>query len=168
MDILNEFGVKWELLIAQLINFVIVFLVLKKLFYKKILDALKERQKQIKEGLMQAEESRVLLEKTKAQEKEVLKHAQNESKKILEETRKQSAEIIQKAEESAKIQAQKIINDARSQIETESKQAQKALALQLNTMAVELLKKSASLVFAKADQEKIIKNALENLKKRAD
>ncbi len=168
MDILNEFGVKWELLIAQLINFVLVFYILKKLFYKKILDALKERQKQIKDGLMQAEESRLLLEKTKSQEKEILKHAQNESKKILEETRKQSAEIIQKAEESAKIQAQKIINDSRAQIETESKQAQKALALQLNTMAVELLKKSASIVFAKADQEKIIKNALDNLKKRVD
>jgi F-type H+-transporting ATPase subunit b len=79
MEILHEFGINPVLLVAQIINFAIVFWVLKKFLYKPILTMLKERQKEIKKGITDAEDARVLLEKTTQKEKEVLKKAQAES-----------------------------------------------------------------------------------------
>jgi len=168
MEFLNEFGLNLPLLIAQIVNFVIVLWVFKKFLYKPIQSTLENRQKAIKEGLKQAEESRLILSKAEDRQKAILKEAQEESKKLLDETRKQSSEIISQAEASAKTQTQRILMDAKKQIELESKEAQMKLAMQTNDLVVEFLQKSASQLFGEDDQKKVIKNAVDKIKKRAD
>lgn len=166
--ILKDFGINGWLLAAQIVNFLIILYILKRFAYKPILDVLKKRQQAIKEGLKQAEESRILLEKTKSDEKEILKHAQTESKKIIEETRKQRDQILEEAENTAKVHAQRIMEDARKQITQESREAQKQLAMQISGLAVEFIQKSAGQIFSDEDQDKLIKNAIQKIKKRAD
>jgi F-type H+-transporting ATPase subunit b len=168
MDILNNFGIKPVLLVAQIVNFLIILYIIKKFLLKPILEVLDKRKLSIKEGLKQAEDSKILLEKTSIHEKEILKQAREESKKLLEETKKQRDQIIRDAENSAKQQAQKILEDAKKQIYFEAKEAQKELSMQISGLTVEFLQKSASQIFTKADQENVIKNALEKLKKRVD
>lgn len=168
MDILKYFGVNPILLTAQIVNFLIILYIIKRFLLKPILDVLNKRKLIIKEGLSQAEESRKLLEKTEEREKEILKQARDESKKMLEETRKQRDEIMQAAERTAKEQAQKILLEAQRQISFETKEAQKNLSTQISGLAVEFLQKSSAQLFSKEDQEKIIKNAIEKLKKRVD
>lgn len=167
-EILNNFGINPVLLIAQIVNFLIILYILKRFAYKPILEVLKKRQNTIKEGLKQAEESRILLEKTASREKEVLKKAQEESRKILEETKKQRNEILQQAEITAKKQAERILEEAKKQIAFESKEAQKTLSTQISTLALEFLQKSTAQIFSKEDQQKIITNAISKIKKRAD
>lgn len=166
--IIKDFGINWYLLIAQIVNFLIILYILKRFLYKPVLDVLKKRQEAIKEGLKQAEESRILLEKTSAREKEILKKAQEESKKILEETRLQRDGILSKAETDAKKQAERILEEAKKQISYETKEAQKNLSMQISKLALEFLQKSAQQIFTKEDQQKILSNALQKIKKRAD
>ncbi len=168
MEIFKNFGVDLVLLSAQIVNFLIVLYILKRFFYKKILDVLKKRQETIKEGLKQAEESRLLLEKTVVKEKDVLKRAQLEAKKLLEETRKQSEQILTATEAKAKIQAQKVLEDAKKQIVLETKEAQRVLSMQISGLAIELLQKSTVQIFSKEDQEDIIKNAIQKIRKKVD
>lgn len=167
-EILKNFGINPILLIAQIVNFLIILYILKRFMYKPVLTVLKKRQQTIKEGLKQAEESRILLDKTEAREKEILKQAQAEARKMLEETRKQRDEILAEAENSAKVHAQRILEDAKKQITQESREAQKALAMQISGLAVEFIQKSAGQIFSDEDQEKLIKNAVQKIKKRAD
>jgi F-type H+-transporting ATPase subunit b len=54
-DIANQFGVTWQLLISQIVLFVIVALALRKFAYSPILAVLEERKKRIAEGLANAE-----------------------------------------------------------------------------------------------------------------
>lgn len=168
MDIIDNFGIKPELLFAQIVNFLIILYILKRFLYKPILEVLHKRQQTIKESLKQAEETRILLEKTASQEKTILKKAQEESKKILEETRKQRDIILQESEASAKKQAGRILDDAKKQIVFETKEAQKELSMQISGLALEFLQKSTAQIFSKEDQQKIINNALTKLKKRVD
>ena len=132
MDILKEFGVNPILLTAQIVNFLIILYIIKRFLLKPILDVLNRRKQMIKAGLEQAEESRILLEKTESREKEILKKAQEESKKIIEETRKQRDQILQEAEVISKNNAQRILDDARKQIIYETTETQKKLSIQIS------------------------------------
>jgi F-type H+-transporting ATPase subunit b len=168
MELIHEFGIDPILLGAQIINFLIILFVLKKFLYKPILQTLQSRQQRIKEGLKQAEEAQVLLEKTAQKEQEVLKKAQSEARLLLEETKKQRDEILKEAELSAKKHADQILAEARKQIVSETKEAQKYLSVQISSLAIEFLQKSASDLFGKEEQEIVIKNAVKKLGKKAD
>jgi F-type H+-transporting ATPase subunit b len=58
MEILKTFGFDPILLGAQIINFLIIFYLLKRFLYKPVLGMLKTREDKIKEGIKQAEEAR--------------------------------------------------------------------------------------------------------------
>ena len=75
MEIVKEFGLNPYLLAAQIVNFLIILYILKKLLYKSVLDMLKKRSDSIKEGIKQAEEGRLTLEKALEEEKKILSDA---------------------------------------------------------------------------------------------
>jgi F-type H+-transporting ATPase subunit b len=55
MDILHEFGVQPILLLAQIVNFAILFFLLRKFLYGPLLKILEQRRNTIKESLKNAE-----------------------------------------------------------------------------------------------------------------
>lgn len=163
-SIIKDFGVNPILLSAQIINFLIVLFILKKFLYKPILDLLKKRQFTIKEGLKQAEEARVKLEKVLIEEKEILRNAQYQSKKIIEEARQESIEITKKMNEDAKKQTEKLINNAREQITRESAETEKKLAVSTSKIAIAFLEKTLGEFFSTKEQKEVVSNALKKIK----
>jgi len=168
MEILKDFGINPILIIAQIVNFLIILYVLKRFLYKPVLEVIKKRENSIKEGLKQAEEARVLMEKTAVREREVIKKAQEESRKLLEETKKQRDEVLKATEVSAQKRAEQILSEAKKQITFETSKAQKELSMRVSGLAVEFLQKSVAELFSKEDQEVIIKGAITKIKKRVD
>lgn len=168
MEILKTFGIDPVLLVAQIVNFLVILYVLKRFLYKPVLEVIKGREKSIKEGLKQAEEARILMEKTVAREKEVMKRAAEESRKLLEETKKQRDEIFKSTEVSAQKRAEQILNEAKKQVIFETEKVQKELSIKVSGLAVEFLQKSVGELFSQEDQEIVIKNAITKLKKRVD
>ena len=104
MEIVKNFGLNPILLVAQIVNFLLVLFLLKKFLYKPVIDVLKKRQTTIKEGLEQAENARIKLEKVVIEEKNILRQAQLQSKSIIEDAKKESEEIVKKMNENAKKQ----------------------------------------------------------------
>ena len=95
--------VDWKILVGQIVNFAILFFVLKFLLYKPFLSLLKIRREKIEEGInksIQAEEKLGELREIKdkmekeneEKKKEVLVRAQEEAKKRSEETAKKAEE----------------------------------------------------------------------------
>jgi len=168
MQILQTFGFNSWLFIAQIVNFLIVLYILKRFLYRPILDMLQKRQNTIKEGLRQAEEAKQFLEEATTREKEILKKAQEESKKLLEDTKKQRDIVLKQSEEEARAQAKQILEEARQQIVFETKQAQKQMATQMTGLTIEFLQKTIGELFSKEDQELIMKNAVQRIKKRVN
>lgn len=56
-ELLHQFGVDWKLLIAQAVNFFVLFAVLWKFAYKPILEVFRTRRESIAQGLRDAEEA---------------------------------------------------------------------------------------------------------------
>lgn len=165
MEILKSFGVDPILLGAQIINFLIVFFILKKFLYKPVLELLSKRQTTIKEGLKHAEEARVKLEKVIVEEKNILRNAQMQAKKIIEEAREESIGLTRQMNDSAKKQAEKILSDAKEQIIRESNAAEKRLAVSTSKLAISFLEKALSEFFSSEEQKEVVSNALSKIKK---
>jgi len=165
MEILENFGVNPILLAAQIVNFLIIFFVLKKFLYKPILELLKKRQIMIKEGISQAEESRIKLEKVIIEEKNILRQAQLAAKKVIEDAKQESIELARQASDNAKKQTEKILTDARAQISREYAETEKRLAVQTSKLAISFLEKALSEFFSAKEQKEVVESALRKIKK---
>lgn len=164
MEIIKNFGLNPVLLAAQILNFLIVFFVLKKILYKPILNVLRKRQITIKEGLKQAEDARIKLEKVVIEEKSILRQAQVQSKKIIEDARQESIEITNQMNIEAKKQTEKLLTDAKEQIVRESIETEKRLAVSTSKLAVTFLEKALREFFSSEEQAEVISNALKKIK----
>ncbi len=168
MEILYNFGFQPILFFAQIVNFLIIYLVLKKYLYKPVLKILQDRRQQIEEGIKKAEESARLLEETVQKEEKILKEAQEKAKKLIEEAKAQRDAIIKQTEEDTKKQVDAMLQEARSQIAYETKLAEKRIAINISKIAVEFLEKSLHDLFGEKEQEVVIKNAIKQIKSRVD
>lgn len=165
MELISNFGLNPVLLGAQVVNFLIVFFVLKKFLYKPILEVLNKRQVTIKDGLIAAEEARIKLEKVVVEEKNILRQAQLQSKKIIEDAKLESSEITKKMGDEARKQTEKLLSDTREQIAKESKETEKRLAINTSKLAVTFLEKALGEFFSSKEQKEVLSNALKKIKK---
>jgi|SRR3989344_4168571 len=164
MEIIENFGINPLLLIAQIVNFLIIFFILKKFLFKPVLEILKKREKTIKEGLRDAEEGQKTLEEAKEKEKSILKNAQISAEKIIEDGRLQGLEISKEAQDKARKETEDILRNARLQIEQEYKEAEKKLALKVSQTAVEFLEKSLGSLFGDKKQKELMQIAIKKIK----
>ncbi|MFH1187069.1 MAG: F0F1 ATP synthase subunit B [Candidatus Levyibacteriota bacterium] len=165
MEIIKNFGVEPMLLAAQIVNFLIILFILKKFLYKPVLETLKKREKSIKEGLNQAEEGKIALEKALEEEKKILKKAQVQARKIIDDAKNQSGLLAKGIEENAKNQSKKILEDAKNQIGEDTKEAEKRLTAKINSISIEILQKALKEMFSEKDEKKLIEKAIKQIVK---
>lgn len=152
MDLLlAKLGIDWKLLLAQLVNFLIVFFVLKKFAYKPILSILDKRTAKIEKGLEDAKEAGKRLEEITEKEKAVLAQA-----------KKEAQQIIKASEEQAKANAISIVLEARNQNEKLTLSAKKQIEQEKERMILEIKKEISDLVIEAT--EKIIEQKLDREK----
>src|SRR5579863_9384117 len=127
MGILQTFGLNPYLTIAQIVNFLILFYILKRYLYPPLFKVFKKREELVKESIEKAEQSEKALEKAKEQEKEIIQKAKGTADDVIKEAREQSEDILKQAETAAKERTDKMIQDAKAQIALETSQAQEQL-----------------------------------------
>lgn len=166
MEFLKDFGFNPTLFIAQIINFVIVFFILKKILYKPVMDTLNKRSADIQKGLKDKEDAEKLLLEAEEKESQILKDAQTKAEKIIADAKLEATETKAQIEESARKDAEKMIAQAHETIEQETKAAEDHLTAKIGTIAIGLLEKSLTGIFGKKEQELVLKKAEVELKKQ--
>jgi F-type H+-transporting ATPase subunit b len=156
MEIIKNFGVNPYLLVAQIVNFLILFYVLKRFAYKPIFKMLEDRKKTIQEGIANAQDAQKALDKALEEEKRILKLAQSEAQKIVEQSKNQAQIQSEEMHSLAKTQVEKMISDASEQIAKNSKQVEKELALSVSKLAMDMLEDSLSEFFDPTEQKSAI------------
>jgi len=144
MEVFAKLGVDGKLLLAQAVNFLILFWVLRRYAYKPMLDFLESRTARIDQGLKDADVAHTKLIELEAKEKKVLEDARNEARVIRENAetnaKKRDAERLIETEEKAK----RFLEDARLKIEEEKQkilsEAKKEIA-SIVTLSVEKILK---------------------------
>ncbi|MFA6076666.1 MAG: F0F1 ATP synthase subunit B [Candidatus Paceibacterota bacterium] len=118
-EFIATFHIDWKLMIAQIINFALVFVVFYLLAAKPLSKLMKDRTQEIQTGLTNAKDNAVLLEKTQKEYDEIIRKARNEANTVFQ-TGKKEAEAKKTAMiEEAKIEVASIIENGKKSLQAE-------------------------------------------------
>ncbi len=136
MDTLIEtFHIDIRLLIAQAVNFAIVFAFLYFLILKPLLSTMNERTKKIERSMEEADRIRETMQKTEEESKNIIAAAKREAGVIVEEAARKAegkkAEMIEKAKE----EIGEIINKEKEKIRLEKDKTLKELKKEVAGLA---------------------------------
>lgn len=113
--VMPDFG----LFFWMLVTFSILLWILKRFAWSPILKALDDREKSIEEALMSAENAKEEMKVLQSGNEKILREAILEREKIVKEARDLKESIIRDAKTEAGIEANKVLENARSGIERE-------------------------------------------------
>ena len=129
------------LLFWMLISFGIVVFVLAKFGFPIILKMVDERKEFIEDALLKAEKARTELDSVKAEAELILDKARKEHQQIMNEASQLREVLIQEAKTKAIGEADKIIENARLQIQNEKDDAIRDIRKQVAGLSVDIAEK---------------------------
>jgi len=129
------------LLFWTAVIFLALFFVLKKFAWPMILTVLNEREASIQEALDSIDTVQKDIEKLQAESEQKLAQARAEQKEILRSADETSRKIIGEAKDVAQKEYDKFITDARLVIESERKQAIQEIQDELAKHAIDIAEK---------------------------
>ena len=120
---LVDLGINLPVLVAQIINFVILFGLLYLVAYKPIMRMLDERSRKIEESMVQAESIEEQAAHAEKEIKKQLEVASKEGQEKITRALRTGEEIKQKAQQEAKQEAEAIIARSHTEIQRERDEA---------------------------------------------
>ncbi len=127
-EVLGKLGFDWKVALANLVNFLIIYFLLRNVVFKKLGHAIKERQEKIQKGLEDARRAESALVVAESEKDSILKDAHKESRGITEEATLQAKNIIalakkeglqevDKMKESALLDIKKLTNETEKKLQ---------------------------------------------------
>ncbi len=108
MNALESLGINPTFLLSQIVNFTILFILLRLLLYKPVLNALEQRRARLEKGLQDAEAAKKALENAEAERQRILDEARAEAQKLRAEAVQQAEQAAAKVKADAQAEAEKI------------------------------------------------------------
>jgi F-type H+-transporting ATPase subunit b len=164
MDFLKNLGFDPIMLGAQILNFLIIFYLLKRFLYKPVMDMVKKREDKISQGVKDAEDARLKLEETIEEEKRILTKAQGQAREIIDEARVHAQTLAAEIEASSKLQSEKMLMEAKAQMNQEGLEIEKRLSEKTSIIAMDMLSKSLKGFFSDKEQKSIVAKAIKSMK----
>ncbi len=119
---MEALGISPELLITQIVNFIILLIILRLLLYKPILNMLNSRKQKIQESLEYADR----VKKEAADQQKEFERKLEETRRETQAAAQAAAQVGEKEREAiltqARDEARKLVEQAKEQIEYERKQ----------------------------------------------
>ena len=116
-------GINLPVLVAQIVNFLILFGILYLVAYKPIMRMLDERSRRIKESMEQAESIKEQSARAEEEVKKQLGEASREGQERIARAVRAGEDVKQKAQAEARQEADALIVRARSEIQRERDEA---------------------------------------------
>ena len=156
--LISQLGIDWKLLGAQIVNFTILLLILRKFVYKPVLEMLHKRSNIIAKSIQEAkkiEEDGKKLEITRENE---MREARVRAKNIVSEAADMAEKEKEKILASTHADNAKMIAEAKNIIRMQKDQMLKDTEKEVGMVAVAMVEKFFKAGIAKSDQEKIVKD----------
>lgn len=123
-------------LIGQTITFIIFVWFCMKFIWPPIMTALEARRKTIADGLAAAEEGQRERVKGREDAQQLVDEAKAQAQEIISRAEKRGSEVIASAKEDARVEGDRLLAAARSEIEMETNRAKEHLRVQVAQLAV--------------------------------
>lgn len=123
------------------IIFIVFFILLRKFAWKPILGAVKGREESINNALASAEAARKEMQNLTADNERILQEARMERDALLKEAREMRDKMIADSKHEAQLQGERMIEQAKSAIESEKNAAMAELKSQVSSLSLEIAEK---------------------------
>lgn len=123
-------------LIAQIVNFFILLLILKKFAYKPLLQAMADRQTRIANDLASAEKERQAAEQLKQEYQQQLMEARTQAQAIIDKAVKTAESMKQEIMEEARAEHAKMLKNAQAEIARQTESAMAGIRGEVVAMTV--------------------------------
>ncbi len=151
------------LMIWTLAAFFITYLLLRKLAFPRIQEALERRQKTIDESIDAAERTRREADELLAEYRERLKEARQQADDIVDRARK-AAEVLERdSVEEGKHKREELLDAARRDIEVETQRAIQEIRKEVADLTVMATEKVTRKSLDDGDQRRLVEEALSEL-----
>jgi F-type H+-transporting ATPase subunit b len=154
-NIAQIFGIYWPNLIAQVVLFVLVYLILRRYAFKPIVDMFEERRRRIEEGQLNAEKIKQQLALAQQRYEEILAKASAEAQRLLEEVRVSSERLADQKRQEAIAEAERINQKAQEAIHLERERVMVEVKQELGRLVVEATEKVTGKVLTPSDQQRL-------------
>ena len=118
--------------------FLIVLVILRRMAWKPILNAVNEREESIENALAAAEKAKEEVANLKADNERILQEARVERDSILKEAREMKDAIVAEAKEKATAEGEKMIASAQEAIDNQKQAALTELKNQVADLSIEI------------------------------
>jgi len=112
-------GVNLPLLVVFIINFIVLFVLLRIFLYKPVLRMLDERSKRTKEAMELAEVTKQEFEQAKVEVQKQIEKGRQEAQSIISQAMQVGERLKEESRQEATKQAQAIIDQTRSELQAE-------------------------------------------------
>jgi F-type H+-transporting ATPase subunit b len=151
------------LMIWTLVAFFVTYLLLRKLAFPRIQEALQRRQKAIDDSIDAAERTRREAEELLGEYRERLREARKQADDIMDRARKAAEQHERETVEDARKRREELLDAARRDIETETQRAIQELRKEVADLTVLATEKVTRKALDDADQRRLVDEALSEL-----
>lgn len=163
-ELLTKLGVDWRLLIAQLVNFLILFFLLKRFLYKPVLDILERRRQRIADGVRDADAARERLVRIEQERMQVLVRAEAERQRMLETAVTDVEGVRQQRLQAVAAEAEGVLARAREEAERVRGELLVEVRRELGDLVLAISRKTTADTLTKDVHDKLVEAAIEELK----
>lgn len=135
-EALGSLGINGSFLLAQIVNFLIVFVALWAFLWKPALRRIDERRERLRQEKENAQAAAGLRAEIEAQREELLDEAREETRGILTKARAEADELKERALQDANAEAESILVEAREEAEEERNRVLGEMRGQIATLAM--------------------------------
>jgi len=161
---MEELGIQWKVLVAQLINFSIVFFVLWRYAYRPVFRVLEARRQKIAESVANAEKIKTELARIETERKRVLAQAGDVANQMIEEARDAAARVREAETQKAVAAAEQIVAKAREAAAQEHARMLADLKREVGRLVVQTTATVTGKVLTAEDQRRLAEETAKQLK----
>ena len=141
LEILGKIGFDWRMAFANLINFLLIFWLLKRYAFSPMKKIVEKRQGEINKGLDDAEKAKTELIQAQENYNKKLNEAKIEAQSIITSAQERSENMTTQAIKKAEAKVAVIVADARESIKKERVDMERGLQSKTVEIAIEVAQK---------------------------
>lgn len=158
---MEKLGINPILIGFQVINFFILFWILKRFLYRPVLELLEQRKQRAQEiedlKLKLTDQDRQL----EIKKKEVIEQGRHEAQKIVEAARIQGDKTARQIQADSQKQTQKVLADARLEIERQKSQLRNELKAEIGQLTINVAEKILAGQLQPEQKDQVLSAAVE-------
>lgn len=164
LENLGKIGFEWKMALFNLINFLILFAILKKYFFKPIMKSVRDREKEVQDSVDNIQKAKTELQMAERKAQELIDESKVEANKIIEKSHEDAKALGEQMKDKAKKEIEMLIAQAKRNIDIDKKEMRETLRRETVELVVLAVGKIMTEKLDEKKDEQMIKEILSSLK----